>query len=273
MEYLSNNSFVLTLEELISEIKRITLGDTNTVSLSHEEFVSLDSHVKKVESLIFDHAQSDQHQILEAFSSHAISLLNHAYCLWETLLEKQFVKNLFLDSEISFSSYYLKHRFQRLISNELDMLNKANLKKVLFIGSGPFPVSALWIHKLQNIAVDCLDINAEAAQISRKVIDKLEHREHLNVIYNPNGDYDVSEYDAIFIALLAKPKQLILENIAKTMSSNCQVICRTSVGLRTLIYEPTELSEMEVVGFKVKDQRIINGQSSDTISSYLLERG
>jgi ribosomal protein S18 acetylase RimI-like enzyme len=70
------------------------------------------------------------------------------------------------------------------------------------------------------------------------------------------------------IALLAEPKYAILRNIRKKSALNCQVLCRTSFGLRTLLYKPTPIIE-RIGGFIPINQQIADHEQ--TISTYLLQ--
>ena len=80
--------------------------------------------------------------------------------------------------------------------------------------------------------------------------------------------FDISDYDLIVIALLAKPKRRILRNLRKNTASGCRILCRTSYSLRTVVYEPTP--ETALGGFQLVGQQIAEGEQ--TISTFLLER-
>jgi hypothetical protein len=120
--------------------------------------------------------------------------------------------------------------------------------------------------------VDCLDANVPAIEASRKLLAKLGLSDQIHVHEGSGESFDVSPYDVIVIALLAKPKKQILQNIHQTSSDDCQVICRTSHGLRQLLYEPTRFDAELLQHFTLEDERIVVGSYDDTISSVLLRK-
>ncbi|QHQ29187.1 putative nicotinamide synthase cyclopropane fatty acid synthase protein [Xanthomonas albilineans] len=143
-------------------------------------------------------------------------------------------------------------------------------ERILFIGSGPLPLSAIWFSRILDVHVDGIDISKSAVEESSTLIKVLGLDRSIRIIHRNAVDYDVSNYDMIVIALLAKPKQLLLDNIARTARSDCTIVCRTSFGLRSLIYEPTFFSSAILDNFDIEDIRLVKGASDDTVSSLKL---
>jgi L-amino acid N-acyltransferase YncA len=194
--------------------------------------------------------------------------LNNAYCEWETLLEHQYAEDILCGKERTLDNYHLDKRFERLVQRELSLLNDDPPQRILFIGSGPLPITAFYIHKATNQPVDCLDHNPAAVEVSRRVIEKLGLQESVRVFNGYGESFDISDYDLIVIALLAKPKRRILRNLRKKTAPGCRILCRTSYSLRTVVYEPTP--EIALGGFQVVGEQIAEGEQ--TISTVLLER-
>ncbi len=143
-------------------------------------------------------------------------------------------------------------------------------KRVLFIGSGPFPLSAIWLNRILGVSVDGIDVAPAAVRESSSLMASLGLENIIGLRHEPERSYDVSEYDLIVIALLAKPKEQILENIHRTARKDCTVICRTSFGLRSLLYEPTFVSHALLEKFSIQDMRLVQGAADDTVSSLRL---
>jgi hypothetical protein len=235
-------------------------------------FQVLDPLIEDLESRVF--AASDAEKLMLDLRQNRdnVKLLNDAYCAWETALEQIFSWRLRTQESWSLPDYRLNNRFQRLLQRETSMLRNGSPRRALFIGSGPFPISAMWLHRILQIPVDGLDISAAAVEGSRELLDKLKLSDAINILHADSETYDVSAYDVIIIALLAKPKRAILNNIARSAKDDCEVICRTSFGPRCLVYEPTDLSRDILEKFTVQDTRVIASNSDDTISSILLRK-
>ena len=206
---------------------------------------------------------------MAGITSKEYKCFNEAYCEWETSIEHQFAQNIMKGNEHDIAKYFLHERFKELIKKETEILFSQSLDKILFIGSGPFPISAFNLNRIIGKPIDCLERDSSVALKSQQLIEKLGMQDAIRVFTGAGESFDVSQYDLIVIALLAKPKWAILRNIRKNANPKCRVLCRTSYGLRNLLYEP--LQERSLQGFKVLDKQIAGyGQ---TISTLLLEPG
>jgi hypothetical protein len=240
------------------------------VERPRENFTVLDQLIEHLESKIFFAGEADELVFRLRRDDADLKLLNDAYCSWETALEQIFVARVCSERTLLLHDYRLNNRFQRLLRRETSMLTNRNAQRALFIGSGPFPITAIWLHRILGIPVDGLDLSQDAVARSRELIGYLRMDGAINIIHESSPTYDVSSYDVIVIALLAKPKQAILDNIHKSAKTGCEIICRTSFGLRSVVYEPTIVSEEILEKFSLDDARVISGNCDDTISSLLL---
>ncbi|MGN6320307.1 MAG: nicotianamine synthase family protein [Dyella sp.] len=256
----------------IDKAAELLREDKSLIDHPRERFDLLDPLIVHIESRIFFANDTDELVFSLRHKRESVKLLNDAYCSWETALEQIFVRRLCGGDVVSLNDYRLNSRFQRLLKRESSMLNGCSPKRALFIGSGPFPISAIWLHRYLDIPVDGLDVSGDAVERSRGLIKTLGMGNSIRIIHETSPEYDVSEYDVIIIALLAKPKSAILENIYKSAKRDCYIVCRTSFGLRSVIYEPTLISPEILERFSIEDARIVSGSCDDTISSLLLKK-
>ena len=130
--------------------------------------------------------------------------------------------------------------------------------RVAFVGSGPFPETALALSSATGCTVTCIDHHPEAVVLSQALFDK--HRLHkLTAICIDARLFDYSAFTHILVAVLARPKKEILNQIARTCDKKTCVICRSVEGLKTLIYEPLEdipLESFSLIG-SVRDEKTI----------------
>lgn len=232
-------------------------------------FPALHKNILALEQLVFAE-DPDSPEALLALSEMTLAEradLNKAYCLWETELECRYAEDILSGKETTLDNYYLNERFERLVDRELALIGGDRPQRVLFVGSGPLPISAFHIQKIIKRPVDCLDHNPSAVSISTQVIEKLGLNESVRVLHGPGESFDISKYDLILIALLAKPKRRILRNLRRKAAPGCRILCRTSFSLRTFVYEPTP--EDVLGGFQLMAQQIAEGEQ--TISTFLLE--
>lgn len=260
----------LPLHVNIKRTASILRANPQLISVPHENFSALDQLIEHIEARIFFASEAEE-LAFNALNNHDNArIINSAYCAWETELEKIFVERL-CQGATSLHDYRLNKRFQRLLRRETSLLRNREPKRALFIGSGPFPISAIWLHRIMGIPVDGLDVSLDAAERSRDLIGRLDLSDSIRIIHEESRSYDVSSYDVIMVALLAKPKREILENICNSAKRDCEIVCRTSFGLRSVIYEPTIVSSELLNRFSIEDARIVSGSGDDTISSLLLK--
>jgi hypothetical protein len=241
----------------------------NTTATNIWRFSDLDPHIAALEQMIFtldDHGLT-ANMFLASLSYAQVALQQVAYCKWETELEHRFVHALKPSSTID--DYALGARFRRLLEREVSLISVGGRpERLLFIGSGPFPISAILAHEYLGVQVDCVEVDRVAVAQSRRLLDDLRLSESIRVLHVDGNGVDASAYDAVLIALLAKPKHEILAGIAATARPDCRVICRTSEGLRVLVYEPMRL-DRDLQSHQVCDKRLAIAEG-DTISSLLL---
>lgn len=238
-----------------------------TICNNELAFEELDIAIRNLENLIFDLDEADEalvNQYFEGLSKSKRKVVTDAYCRWETIHENSFAESLLNGTVQSPKDYLLYERFCHLISKELELVKGFGYQSLLFIGSGPFPITAILCHEFTNLVVDCLEKDEQAAVVSRKVLQTLGLENKVRVHVGDGGSFDLSRYDVIINALLAKPKWTIMKNI-RNSNVNAKVLCRTSFGLRQLIYEGTPDNALN--GFKEmgKQQATYN----DTISTLL----
>lgn len=254
--------------QVLVELKKIGQQPFN-----HDAIEYLNPLIQRLESWIFNASCEEWNKVHGNLTCEDYDILNNAYCRWETELEAKFTSQLNqMNSGVQLEDYPLWERFVRLLTKEINLLRDLTKgKKVLFVGSGPFPVSAMILNKLTGLELDCVDLN-EAAVFASKTLLAQHQITGLHIKHHPGEDFDYSEYDIIIIALLAKPKDKILDQIAKTGKQNVSVICRTSQGPRTMLYESTAFTHQINRMWDIKHHHIAKGNNPDTISSILIKR-
>lgn len=192
--------------------------------------------------------------------------LQQLYERFETNTEIEFAQRVLDGNARREIDYPLYARFKRLIQAEIDLAGIKPSDKILFIGSGPFPISAMLFSQLASVSVDCYDKSPEACETSQKVVNSLGFADKIHV-FNDSGETGrVYDYSVIIVALLAKPKQKIMSNIWFHAPPDVKVICRTTDGTRQAFYEGVQ--EETLTGFrhfKIIDQH--RAGKDDTISS------
>jgi GNAT superfamily N-acetyltransferase len=231
------------------------------------DFTELHEKIMQLEGFIFSLEQDEAGAtaLWQGLSPELIAGLNDAYCLWQTELEYQFAQGL-VRGEVNLSEYPLFERFGELVKAEVALTAGARPQRILFIASGPLPISAIHFHLQTGAPVDCVAREADAADITRRTLEKCGLGSTVRLIEEGAG-YDVSAYDVIVVGALAKPKKNILTALRKQSRAGCQILCRTSRGLKRLAFAQTV--EQDRRGFHLKQEQVAG--EGQLISTYLLE--
>lgn len=192
--------------------------------------------------------------------------LRRAYDRWETGLEFAFAAEV-LASRATAGDYPLDERFERLVSRELSLAGPLGVgRSVLFIGSGPFPNSAMKIHFHTGVSVRCLDTDPRSVDVSRSLLHSLDLHRAVRIDQGAGERADIGDPVLVVIALLAKPMAGIIEHLWNELPVDCTVVLRTSTGHCQLLYEPSDAA-VEESAWRVTGCSMVNGSGADTISS------
>lgn len=109
------------------------------------------------------------------------------------------------------------------------------------MGSGPFPTSSIFLASLTRCHIDCLDLDSNAVQTSKNIINLLRLNDQIRVLEARGEEWDLSGYTIVIVGILANPALDIIQNIIRTGMTNARIVVRTTFGLRQLIYPPKHL--------------------------------
>jgi hypothetical protein len=173
-------------------------------------------------------------------------LSSRLFSEFESVLERSFVsvflranaRPLLLNNDGNITQPYLL-RYQQLARAEVSLAEITAADRVAFVGSGPFPISAIEYVRQTHCHVDGYECRPDAVALSCDVLRHLDLKTYLQVIQQTGETADYSSYSVILVGVLAQPKAVIFDRIYATASPYCRILCRTTQGLRTFIYPPT----------------------------------
>lgn len=111
------------------------------------------------------------------------------------------------------------------------------MSRVAFVGSGPFPETALSLMQAFGCSLTCIDNNPEAVVLSSRLLKGGGVNDRVSVFFQNAVDYSFAGYTHVWIAALARPKREILERVCATADQDVTVVCRTVNGMRQFLYE------------------------------------
>lgn len=161
-------------------------------------------------------------------------------------------------------SFYLKP-YQSMVDQEISILSILPHPKVLVIGCGSLPATALALNNRYPSVIDCVDLDKKAVSNAKYVLSSLNKLDTISV-YHKNGlNHSVNKYDIIFILYGIKDQKQILKYIAENSQTTTQILFRTSTDLKHA--KPQVYSLMNSL-FTTKNK--VKIKSFGSIETYLL---
>ncbi|MFB9328763.1 nicotianamine synthase family protein [Paenibacillus aurantiacus] len=158
--------------------------------------------------------------------------------------------------------------YQSLVTRELQLLRRFSWQgrlesPIVFVGSGPMPLSAILLHLYSDIDVIGLEVDDEAYAISRDLLDCLGLSDRVNVRLENGETFNYNAARTVFIASLVTNKVAVLEQIRRTCDDPLIAI-RTAEGMRQLMYESVDEAQLTNRGWALlgrttpQEQLVIN---------------
>lgn len=148
--------------------------------------------------------------------------------------------------------------YMALVSEELSVLRRFNrqdddltaMTPIVFVGSGPMPLSPIILHLLSGTEVICLEMDAAAYAASRSLLERMGLGTRVSVLLENGSEFDYSGYTRIFVASLVRNKQEVLAQISRTSPDSLAAV-RTAVGMRQIMYEAIDETQLNKQGWRI----------------------
>ncbi|MFA5828718.1 MAG: nicotianamine synthase family protein [Candidatus Shapirobacteria bacterium] len=233
------------------------IADTNL-----NDLIGVKKNAVRMEKMVLALSSEDDCLIVERLKKIGkLIKLQILYETYKTELETDSAME-FLEGEKTLEALMSK-RSKTLITNEISIGKIRANDKILFIGSGPLPMSAILYNKYAACPVDCYEKDKNKANLSKKVLSKLGLLGKINVYCKSGEKLKTDKYNVIVVALLAKPKNKIFRAIYASMKPGTRVICRTSDAANKILYEETDEKLFKKYGFSKKNK----ADKNQTVSS------
>jgi nicotianamine synthase len=141
----------------------------------------------------------------------------------------------------------------RLEHHTVAGLTSSPVRRVLFIGSGPLPLTSLLLAERHGCEVDNLDREPDAVRLGAEVATEvgepgLRFRFRAGDVLDGRDGYDWESYDLVYLAALAgldpDTKRRLLGHLARRLRPGTLVLARSAHSLRGLLYpvlDPADL--------------------------------
>ena len=156
-----------------------------------------------------------------------------------------------VDSWSLIKNFMFYPNYVELAHMEKKGANFDNKDRIAFIGSGPLPLSLIFLCKLYGVECIGMEQLSEYAEISRKVIQALGLTNHISIISGNHFSLPLNQkIKLVMVGADASPKDEIFDRLAKALPDGTKVSYRIyEKGLRRILDDqssfniPPELTE------------------------------
>lgn len=127
--------------------------------------------------------------------------------------------------KIPFTRFFTGVYYNRIIRKECALANITQSDKVLFIGGGAYPYSALYIHQLSKAYIDVIDYDKNKVRDARRCITPHE-KPYISLIHADGLTVDVRQYDVIIVAKQITSKPEVIAHLLNTMTDKTRLVVR-----------------------------------------------
>lgn len=144
----------------------------------------------------------------------------------------------------TFNSFPYLDNYAKLVAREIAQIEASGCQlaaqtRILMVGSGPLPMTALELMRQRSVQVDHVDISPIAIALCQQVGRQL-NIDCGHILGDGATAVLDAQYDAILIAGLAgesvEDKQAIVNNMLPALAKDGRLLLRSARGIRSLLY-------------------------------------
>jgi hypothetical protein len=139
---------------------------------------------------------------------------------------------------------------------ELEALAPFAPERVLVVGAGPFPTTALsFMQAHPDAGVTCIEIRAEAFTLATQVA-RIFRCEDLNIVHADALELeDYSAYDCVIVGTVVgvseAEKARVVEHFLKYVPTSTLLVIRTAIGPGKIVYPSVDLTQLADIKYRV----------------------
>ena len=155
---------------------------------------------------------------------------------------------------------------------ELEALAPYAPRRLLVVGAGPFPTTALsFMRAHPGASVACIELRAEAFTLATQVA-RISHCEGLQVIHGDALNVeDFSDYDCVIVGTVVgvseAEKHRVVEHFLKFVPASTLLVLRTAIGPGRIVYPCVDLNQLAGIEY-----RILTDPPQETFTMIITDR-
>ncbi|MDR5658622.1 nicotianamine synthase family protein [Serpentinicella sp. ANB-PHB4] len=153
--------------------------------------------------------------------------------------------------------------YKGMVKKEISLCGITDEDRVLCIGGGPFPCTAMEIAKKTGAQIEVIDYDPLAVKKAKKLINKMNLDKQISIKCAKGQELEVRDFSIIHVAFQAQPQKDILDSLLSKVNNGTKILMRSNVKeLRTIF----SCSKNHLRCTLLKDQEIKAQQNNACLS-------
>jgi len=176
--------------------------------------------------------------------------------LIKELLDSLYFKFEVFSSNVSFfSCIYIKFH-EPSVKKEIKLADLLQDDKILHIGCGAIPYTAIVLAKKTNAHITCIDNKHQTIDVANVYLKKHNLLDKITIEHGEGTTYDVSKFDTVVISYGISCQDLVLKHVLSSIKKGAKIV------LRRYTAEKNEYIDSIVKDFSVCNKKLLLTQNS-----------
>jgi tRNA1(Val) A37 N6-methylase TrmN6 len=115
-----------------------------------------------------------------------------------------------------------------MVDLEIEMADISDNKKILHIGCGSIPATAILLAKKTNNSITAIDNDYSSTERAKKTINFFNLKDKISIIHSDGYNFSINNFDIIILSLGINPGYKIMKRISNLITKDIKLIYRTS---------------------------------------------
>lgn len=140
--------------------------------------------------------------------------------------------------------FWYHKNYADLVEGEINAIKQSSISfskkdSIAFVGSGPLPMTPIFLHYATGRTVTCIDYDPQACEKSKVLISKLGLAEKIQIVSKDAKEHNYRPHPLVIVAALVPKKETLVSRIF-SQRPDCLVGLRSSERLHEILYEPVD---------------------------------
>ena len=194
-------------------------------------------------------------KITQALSDQEMAgMVREVYKEYETSVERNLARATIAGEDPNPRDYFpLWDEFEKMVDAEIELAKVTESDRILLVGCGPYPMTALYGHSQTNAQYLCIDKDKKSAETASQVVSTLGLQDAISVESGPGEELKQNDFSLAIVTLLVSPKEEVLKQLFTHKKDDARVVVRTAKGALEALY-PSAASVLE--GYTITEESL-----------------